>query len=120
MVVVYAAVGLLAGSVTAGVVLLAGYSWGAAFAIYILAGNLGVAATAFAVALKRLARETQPTGWQDAPPAESEMAQARSWVTERGQDLKAAPPVASQSLMSLHRSQGRQTIEHQHLTSSRR
>lgn len=92
--------------------LLAGYSWGGAFSLYILAGNLGIAAAALAVALRRSAREAQRTGWQDLPPAGSEMAAVHSRVMEPRQGLKSAPPVASQSLVSLHPSQARQTIDH--------
>ena len=117
MVIAYIAVGLLAGSVAALSALLAGYSSGAAFAFYILAGNLGAGSVALVVALHRPARERSGAEWRDGPLAGSGAAGRPASAEESRQRQRAALSAASSSLVPTHPSRSRQTREHRDRTS---
>lgn len=117
MFIAYVAVGLLAGSVAALAALLAGYSWGAVFALYVLVGNFGVVVAALAVALSRPARKTPHAGWQGNPPASSETSGAPFHVEEPRPVQRASAPEAAQSPAPPHPPPGRRTNERERRTS---
>ena len=62
MVVAYVVLALLAGSVNAIAVLLAGYSWSAALIVYVLAGSSGIMVAALLAVVLRPARQMQEAG----------------------------------------------------------